>query len=225
MHPIHRQLGFSLIETTLAVGVLTALGALAFTIYPRVMIGVHASQDKRVMAAGYASIAQVMRSGGAGSFNSDPNSSDGPMSDNPAALASVLKPIDCQAPWGYLDCKFSSSPSSYIDFMSVGTCADQACSSVGPPYNVFSMRVSLYDVPPESCIALLSGMGIGQSATGASAVYVIGSDWAYKPLFMNTATPAAIINACQDPADDNYLLMFDFWPWGDGFHQYPAWGG
>jgi hypothetical protein len=226
MHSIApRFAGFSLVEILLALGILSALAIAAFILYPTFMVRVHADQDKRVMAAGYANLVQVMRSGGAGRFNRDPNSSDGPLSDNPAALASLLQPIDCSAPWGYLDCRFTSSPSAYIDFMSVGTCVDPQCSSTGAPFNVFSLRMSLYDVPVENCIALATGMGIGQSPTGASAIYVIGSDWSYKPIFLNTATPISIVEACQDPANDNYMVMFDFWPWGDAFHTYPAWGG
>ncbi len=217
--------GFSLVEILLALGLLAALAITAFVLYPSLMTRVHADADKRAIAAGYMNLVQVMRSGGMGRFNRDPNSHDGPLSDNPAALAALLKPIDCSGDWGYLDCHFDSASSGYVDFMSAATCQDPSCGSVGAPYNVFSMRVSLYDVSVESCIALLSGMGIQQTDTGASAVYIIGSTWAYKPLFLNTATIPNIVAACQDPSGTNSTLMFDFWPWGEPKHMYPVWGG
>lgn len=221
----HPHLGFSLVEVLLVLGILTALALAAFVLYPKVMVRVHADADKRVMSAGYLNFVQLMRLGGSGQFNRDPNSSDGPLSDNPEALAVLLKPMDCSGEWGYLDCRFASASSGYVDFMSVATCQDAGCTSVGAPYKVFSMRVSLYDVPTDACVALVSGMGIQQTDTGASAIYVIGSDWSYKPVFLNTATVPTIVSACQDPANRNALVMFDFWPWGDAFHRYPGWGG
>ena len=219
------SLGFSLVEVLMALGILALLTLAVFVVYPSVMVRVHADADKRAMAAGYANLVQVMRAGGSRSFNSDSGSSSGPLSDNPAALAALLQPIDCSAPWGYLDCRSKSGSYTYIDFMSIATCQDEACSSVGAPYNVFSMRISIYDVSVASCIALASGMGISQTDTGASAIYIIGSDWSYKPIFLNTATVPNIVAACQDPSGTNVSLMFDFWPWGDAFHMYPGWGG
>lgn len=225
MHTRYRSAGFSLVELLLALGILSVLALAAFVLYPKVMTRVHADADKRAMSAGYLNFSHVMRAGGTGQFNRDPNSSDGPLSDNPEALAALLKPMDCSGEWGYLDCRFSSASSGYVDFMSVATCQDSGCSSVGPPYKVFSMRVSLYDVPTDACVALVSGMGIQQTDTGASAIYIIGSDWSYKPIFLNTATVPAIVSACQDSANSNAVVMFDFWPWGDAYHRYPGWGG
>ena len=221
------DLGFSLVEMLLALGIISFLALAAFVLYPKVMIRVHADADKRAMSAGYANLVQLMRAGGAAQFNRDPNSSSGPFSDNPETLATMLKPMDCSAPWGSIQCNFATSSSSYgyVDFMSVATCQDEACSSVGAPYKVFSMRVSIYDVSTEACIALVQGMGLSRTDTGASAIYVIGSDYSYKPIFLTTASVPNLVSACQDPTGTNSTVMFDFWPWGDAFHLYPGWGG
>lgn len=225
MHPTNRSSGFTLAEMLLALGVIALLALAAFLLFPKIMVRVHADADKRAMSAGYTSFIQLMRAGGASQFNRDPTSSSGPLSDHPEALATMLKPMDCSAPWGWLNCRFASASEGMVDFMSVATCQDDACSSVGPPYKVFSMRVTMRDVPTDACVALVSGMGMHQTDTGASAIYVIGSDWSYKPIFLNTATVPNLVTACQDPSGVNSSIMFDFWPWGDAFHLYPAWGG
>lgn len=219
------QPGFSLIEMVLALALLAALGAAVFVVYPRVMISVNAAHDQAAMRTAFANITTAMRAGGRTSFNTDPNSSEAGIAQDPAVLAQLLKPLDCTAPDGWLECRAASAPYVNVDFMSVATCQDSGCSSMGAPYRVFSMRIAFYDVSTETCLALAQGFTTAQSAVGNSAIYVVGSDWSYKPLFLNTASIEAVVDACQDPTGVNTMQMFDFWPWGDAFGMYPGYGG
>jgi len=210
-------------EIVLALGAISLMALVVFVLYPTVMVRVRAQHDQAALQGLFANITALFHAGGARSFNSDPNDGYGALSDDPVSFASILKPLDCSGDAGYLDCKAWSASYLYVDFMSTGTCFQPDCSTgSGAPFNVFSMRVSFYNVDVATCLALINGFRDGQTSTGASAIYLIGSDYSYKPLFLNHATVADGITACQDPQGTNALMMFDFWPWGDAQHMFPG---
>jgi prepilin-type N-terminal cleavage/methylation domain-containing protein len=229
MHTRHTDHGFSLVEILLALGILSALAMAAFLLYPTVIVRVHADADKRAISAAYANLTQLMRAGSAGRFNTDASSNDPPFMGQGAALSSVMSPLKCGpedgVPWGSFACSFQSAGVGDVWFLAVAPCADDGCSSYQPPYDYFSIRFDMYDVPTANCLALLSGFGSNGTDTGASAVYIIKSDWSYRELYLNSASPLANVEACQDPANSLYSMIFDFWPWGDPYHSQPSWGG